>query len=221
MRRLKIVHRTYYNFTAALNLGPHRLLIRPRTGPEVRIESSTLDISPAATLRWQRDAHDNSVAIATFTTPTMQLAILSEVVVQHYNEAPLDFLVADHAVHYPFAYDAEERVVLEPYLQQPADGDGALRSWAAQFWQPGESVQTYALLERLLLGIHQSFAYQSREEPGVQSISETLGRGRGSCRDFAHLFMSAARSLGLAARFVSGYLHAPNSAHDYGATHAW
>lgn len=221
MRRLKIVHRTYYNFSGLVNLGPHRLLIRPRTGPEVRIESSTLDISPTATLHWQRDAHDNSVAIATFTTPTMQLAILSEVVVQHYNEAPLDFLVADHAVHYPFAYDAEERVVLQPYLQQPADGDGALRSWAAQFWHPGESVQTYALLERLLLGIHQSFAYQSREEPGVQSITETLGRGRGSCRDFAHLFMSAARSLGLAARFVSGYLNAPNSAHDYGATHAW
>src|SRR5664279_1702544 len=126
MRRLKIVHRTYYNFTAAVNLGPHRLLIRPRTGPEVRIESSTLDISPAATLRWQRDAHDNSVAIATFTTPAMQLAILSEVVVQHYNEAPLDFMVADHAVHYPFEYDAEEHATLQPYLQQPGDADSGL-----------------------------------------------------------------------------------------------
>jgi transglutaminase-like putative cysteine protease len=222
MQRLKIVHRTYYNFSGAVHLQPHRLLLRPRTGSELRIESSSLDITPTATLRWQRDAHDNAVAIASFATPTTQLAILSEVIVQHYDEAPLDFLVADHAVHYPFAYDAEESVVLQPYLQSSAPhADAALDSWVGRVWHPGEAVQTYALLQRLCTGINQSLAYQSREEPGVQPVAETLARGTGSCRDFAQLFMAATRTLGLAARFVSGYLHAPNSSYDFGATHAW
>jgi transglutaminase-like putative cysteine protease len=73
----------------------------------------------------------------------------------------------------------------------------------------------------LCIGINQSLTYKIREEPGVQSASETLQKGTGSCRDFANLFMEAARLLGLASRFVSGYLHAPASSQNYGATHAW
>lgn len=222
MQRLKIVHRTYYNFSGEVQLESHRLLLRPRTGSHLRIESSILEISPPAKLRWQRDAYDNSVAIATFADRTMQLAILSEVVVQHYDERPLDFMVSDHAVQYPFAYDAEEQTILHPYLQHPARSDeDMLSTWIGQRWQPGEAIQTYALLQRLCVGISQSFKYQSREEPGVQSVAETLTRSTGSCRDFAHLYVEAARSLGLAARFVSGYLHAPPSGYDLGATHAW
>jgi transglutaminase-like putative cysteine protease len=219
MRRLKIVHRTYYNFGGPTQLQPHRLLLRPRAGPELRIESSTLEITPAATLRWQRDAYDNSVAVATFTTSTTQLAILSEVIVQHYDETPLDFMVADHAVNYPFAYEPDERVMLQPYLQSEATD--ALRAWVNGFWKPGEAVQTFALLQRLCVGINGTLKYQAREEPGVQSAVETLSHGSGSCRDFATLFMEAARYLGLAARFVSGYLEVPASTTDNGATHAW
>src|SRR5690349_24341584 len=106
MRRLKIVHRTYYNFAGLVQLGPHRLLLRPRADHEVRIESTSLEISPAASLRWTRDVYGNSVAVATFESPATQLAILSEVIVQHFNDAPLDFLVSDYAVHYPFAYES-------------------------------------------------------------------------------------------------------------------
>lgn len=222
MRRLKIVHRTYYNFAGTVQLSPHRLLLRPREGHAVHIESSTLKTTPAATLHWLRDAYDNSVAIAAFDTPANQLAIESEVIVQHYDERPLDFLVADHAVNYPFTYEAESHPILQPYtqLQMSADG-GALRAWVERFWRPGEAVQTYALLERLCLGINQTLTYQIREEPGVQAAAETLWCGTGSCRDFANLFMEAVRLLGLAARFVSGYLHAPASGWNYGATHAW
>jgi transglutaminase-like putative cysteine protease len=221
MRRLKIVHRTYYNFAAAVQLGPHRLLLRPRAGYEVRIESSTLEISPAANIRWLRDVHDNSVAIATFDTMAAQLAILSEVVVQHYDEMPLDFLVADYAVFYPFAYELEDYAILQPYLLRQSGDDAALAAWVQTLWRRGDAIQTYTLLHTLCSGIHQTFTYRSREEPGVQSAAETLQLRSGSCRDFANLFMEAVRSLGLAARFVSGYLHAPNADSNYGATHAW
>lgn len=222
MRRLKIVHRTRYDFVGAVQLGSHRLLLRPREGHAVHIESSTLVTTPAATLHWLRDVHDNSVAIADFVQSATQLIIDSEVIVQHYDEQPLDFLVTDYAVNYPFAYDADSDPVLRPYMQpqMPHDRD-RLRAWVDRFWRPGDSVQTYALLERLCLSIHQTLRYQIREEPGVQSATETLWRGSGSCRDFANLFMEAARLLGLAVRFVSGYLHAPKSDWDFGATHAW
>ena len=221
MRRLKIVHSTRYEFVDRVVLGPHRLLLRPREGHELRIESSVLDTTPPAKISWLRDVHDNSVAIATFVGQAMQLAIHSEVVVQHYGESPLDFLVADSAVNYPFHYDADAIPVLRPYLLDPqAQGEQkVLRDWLSGWWQMGEQIQTYGLLERLCLSINQTLRYQMRQEPGVQTAAETLRRGAGSCRDFANLFMEAARFLGMAARFVSGYLEAPQSFD--GATHAW
>ena len=91
MRRFKILHRTYYNFTGTVQLGPHALRLRPKEGHELRIESSSLDITPAATLRWHSDVEDNSVAIATFDTPTQQLVIESEVIIQQFNESPSTF----------------------------------------------------------------------------------------------------------------------------------
>jgi transglutaminase-like putative cysteine protease len=222
MQRYKILHRTYYNFSGMVQLQPHTLRLRPREGHELRIESSSLDITPPAILRWHRDAEDNSVAIATFDTPTRQLVIESEAVIQQFNEAPLDFLVADYAMNYPFAYTPEDRVLLAPYLNGvvPA-ADDPLTQWVANVWRPGEAIQTYALLQRLCIRIHQTLTYQLREEPGVQTAAETLARGSGSCRDSANLFMQAARRLGLASRFVSGYLHAPPSNTNFGATHAW
>jgi transglutaminase-like putative cysteine protease len=222
MRRLKILHRTYYNFQAEVQLQPHRLLLRPREGHGMHIESSHLDISPAATIRWLRDAYDNSVAVATFTSPTRQLAIISECIVQQFDETPLDFLVEDFAVNHPFSYDGDSALVLQPYLDaQPRDHQSALAQWVLRYWQPGEVVETYGLLARLCAAISQSMTYQMRELPGVQSATETLTRGVGSCRDFATLFMEAARYLGLAARFVSGYLNAPVADGRSGSTHAW
>ena len=222
MQRYKILHRTYYNFSSPVRLEPHALRLRPREGYELHIESAKLEITPPATLRWHRDAEDNSVAIATFDTPASQLVIESIVIIQQFNQAPLDFLVADYATHYPFAYRPEDRVILSPYLSstQLATSD-PLAVWVAHLWQPSEAIQTYSLLQRISSNIQQTLTYQVREEPGVQTATDTLARGSGSCRDFANLFMAAARHLGLAARFVSGYLHAEPSSANYGSTHAW
>jgi transglutaminase-like putative cysteine protease len=222
MQRYKILHRTYYNFSADVRLEPHSLRLRPREGHELRIESSSLKITPPATVRWHRDVEDNSVAIATFTTPAIQLSIESEVIIQQYNQVPLDFLVAAYATDYPFDYTPEDRIVLAPFIEPSGPSKLApVTEWLMDIWQPGEPIQTYSLLQRLSVRIHQTLSYQLREEPGVQLPAETLTRGTGSCRDFASLFMEAARHLGLASRFVSGYLHAPPSAVDFGSTHAW
>jgi transglutaminase-like putative cysteine protease len=220
MQRYRILHRTYYNFPAAVVLKPHTLRLRPRESHELLIESSSLTITPPATLRWHRDVEDNSVAIATFGTPSSQLLIESEVVIQQSNPAPLDFLVDDAAVDYPFVYPAADRAVLAPYMHSHRDA-ATLADWVATVWKPHERLQTYALLERLASRIKQGFSYQVREAPGVQTPTETLRLGTGSCRDFACLFLEAARYLGLAARFVSGYLQVPPSTADFGSTHAW
>lgn len=222
MQRYQILHRTYYNFNGSVLLGPHTLLLRPREGHELRIESAVLETTPPASLRWHRDVEDNSVAIATFSAPCTQLQIESRSIVQQYNQAPLDFVVTDYATHYPFAYRPEDASVLSPYRRGVASAAGeALARWVANVWQEGEAIQTYALLQRLAARIQEALAYGRREEPGVQAVTTTLARGEGSCRDFAFLFMEAARGLGFAARFVSGYLNSPPSTLDLGATHAW
>lgn len=222
MQRYKILHRTYYNFPADVQLQPHALRLRPREGHELRIESSSLEITPAATLRWQRDAEDNSVAIATFDTVAKHLKIESTVIIQQYNQAPLDFLMSDYATDYPFDYDKEDAILLAPYMSTTAQTNNKeLGKWLAHVWQSTEQIQTYTLLQRLASYIEQTLTYQLREEPGVQSVTETLSRASASCRDSAFLFMEAARHLGLAARFVSGYLHTAPSTVNYGSTHAW
>lgn len=222
MQRYRILHRTYYNFSATVRLDSHELRLRPREDHELRIESSALNITPGATLRWYRDVEDNSVAVATFAEPASHLAIESEVIIQQYNLEPLDFRVSRHAVDFPFAYRPEEQVVLAPYINIPeyARGD-SVDSWITRLYRPGEHLETYMLLQRLTDAIHGLLSYQVREEPGVQSPAETLNRCSGSCRDAANLFMEAARRLGLATRFVSGYLNAEPSSDNYGATHAW
>lgn len=222
MQRYKIIHRTYYNYSGEVTLGPHTLLLRPREDHELRIEYFALKTTPRSTLHWHRDVEGNSVAIAHFDLPASQLLIESEVIIQQYNEAPLDFVVADYAIGYPFAYKSDDNVLLFPYRELPEqEAINVLNKWVATFWQPGEQIQTYTLLQRLAAHIFKTLSYKVREEPGVQTARQTLSCGTGSCRDFALLFMEAARCLGLASRFVSGYLHAPLMSHKIGTTHAW
>lgn len=222
MQRYKIVHHTYYNYANEVLLGEHRLLLRPREDHELRIERFDLNVSPKATLHWHRDAEDNSVALASFTKPASQLRIESEVVIQQYNESPLDFVVADYALSYPFHYLPNDSHLLAAYRELPPPAVVAeINQWISGFWQKGEVIQTYSLLQRLAEHIYTTFQYRVREEPGVQPPSFTLSCGNGSCRDFALLFIETARCLGLASRFVSGYLYAGLGSDLVGATHAW
>jgi transglutaminase-like putative cysteine protease len=111
---------------------------------------------------------------------------------------------------------------LEPYrVLPPEETHSQLKKWIATVWQRNESIQTHVLLERLCRAIYTTFSYTVRDEPGVQSAIQTFEFNSGSCRDFSLVLIEAARCLGFAARFVSGYLHSPPSSQNFGATHAW
>ena len=139
------------------------------------------------------------------------------------------FDIAGTAVRYPFFYSEEERTDLASLaVPHYADPSGRLAGWAHEFVR-GAETDTLALLKDLVVGVAAAISYQSREEEGTQSPLQTLGRGWGSCRDLAVLFVEAARSLGFGARLISGYLYNPDRAADratmgaaeVGSTHAW
>lgn len=128
----------------------------------------------------------------------------------------------DYAVAFPFAYDPDDCPILQAYLLAGSGSANELLAyWTSTVWQPGEVMESYALLQRLNLAIHSLITYRRREEPGVQSPDDTLRMASGSCRDLAFLFMEAAKRLGFAARFVSGYSYTRHAAKDGGSTHAW
>jgi transglutaminase-like putative cysteine protease len=221
MQRLRIYHVTEYRFAHTVTLNQHQLLLRPREGHDVRIESSRLEISPAFTIKWYRDAFDNSLAVVNFFQPAEQLRIESEVVIQHYEDSPLNFSLQDYALNYPFSYHDSERVDLTAFLPPLFAADQAVvHAWLHDLGL-FTGMETLCLQNMLNQTIHSQFRYQMREEAGVQSPAETLRLGSGSCRDYATLFIEACRCLGLASRFVSGYLHAPATEAGHASTHAW
>jgi transglutaminase-like putative cysteine protease len=222
MQRIAIDHLTEYRYSNPIQLQEHRLMLRPREGHDVRVASSELLLEPAAKVKWNRDAYDNSVAILQFKGETDRLSIRSKTVIEHYEEAPLDFVVAKYAVQFPFNYKPAERTGLVPFILPIYTEDGpSIYNWTSRFWQPGQLMETFVLVDTMSRTIFQNFQYQMREAPGVQTPGETLAKQSGSCRDFATLLMEACRYLGLAARFVSGYLHCPATERGHGATHAW
>ena len=223
MRRLNISHLTEYLFSAPVTLQPHRLLLRPRESHTLRIASSTLAIHPEHTIRWHRDALDNSVATVSFPAASNSLRIASDVTVEKYEDAPLDFLVADSAVTYPFDYAQEEQPDLAAFRQSVyyVQDRLAVNQWLASLGCLEGPIETFVLLDRMNRDIASRSTYQAREAPGVQSPALTLSSRSGSCRDFAALFMEACRHLGLACRFVSGYLDISATSGGDATTHAW
>ena len=220
MQRLRIKHLTEYFFSTQVTLNPHQLLLRPREGHDVRIESSKLTISPAYSIKWQRDVFDNSLAIVNFQGCSNKLTIASEVIIQHYAAEPFDFLLEMYAVNYPFSYKAGEQSDLVPFQQAGFLKDHCyIQDWLLRLGLQG--METFAMLVKLNQTISRQFRYQTREESVVQSAAHTLNQGSGSCRDYATLFIEACRSLGFASRFVSGYLHAPSTEAGNATTHAW
>jgi transglutaminase-like putative cysteine protease len=226
MQRFQIIHRTYYHFSNPVILGQHSFRIYPRESRECRVESFSLLLDPQLPLRWQKDVEDNSIGIANLALTTQSLSIESDAIIQQYSDNPFDFILEEYAFIYPqtgvFIYTMTDGNLLEPYRVLPLKITcDLLSNWIATVWTQDEIIQTYVLLERLCRAIYNTFTYTIRDEPGVQSVSDTLRLTSGSCRDFSLMLIEAARCLGFAARFVSGYLHSPPNAQNFGATHAW
>jgi transglutaminase-like putative cysteine protease len=227
-----ISHVTTYRYARPVSLGQHRLMFRPRDSHDLRLHETTLTISPpAASVRWLHDVFGNSIAIAEFSAQASELRFQSDIVLEHFGLENPEFPIEDYARTYPFSYSAEEIPDLGRTIERHyPDPDHKLDEWAKRFVVPdgnGALLETQALLEALTRGIKDGFAYAQREEEGVQTPVETLEAGRGSCRDFALLMIEAARSLGFAARFVSGYVYDPavdgltGQTTGAGSTHAW
>ena len=225
MTTLRINHKTTYRFHQPVSLGPHRLMLRPRESRDLRLMSNTLEITPSATVTWAHDVFGNAVGVATFAFMADTLVIDSVADILLNAAAWPVFDISASAIHYPFRYSDDEWTDLGALtVQQFPDPAGQLRTWARGFIRSNPT-DTLSLLKDLSLGVAERVRYQSREVEGTQSPTQTLDRGWGSCRDFAVLFVEAARSLGLGARIVSGYLHNPNrdqvGSTGAGSTHAW
>lgn len=228
IRTLRILHRTRYAYDRPVSFGEHRLMIRPRDGHDMRILDSSLTVSPRADVHWAFDSFGNSVAVLSFLDPADELVIDSELLLRRYGlDEPLA-RIGRYAGPFPPQYDSDEYIDLGPYFiaDQPQDQD-ALALWMDDVL-PGKSGGSLDVLRALSAAIHGAFRYVRRDEEGVQTPAQTIALGSGTCRDFALLFMDAARSLGFAARFITGYLHdetagsgSCESMTGGGATHAW
>jgi transglutaminase-like putative cysteine protease len=225
MSLLTVRHITTYRYSRPVALGEHRMMFRPRESHDLRLIATRLDIVPRPTqLRWVHDVFDNSVAVATFSGRTTRLRFDSTVTLEHIEYDLPDYALEPAAATYPFAYARDELPNLASALHRPSPAADVDR-WAASFVPPSGSIGTIALLRQITVGIREQLSYTRRTERGVQTPSETLRRGSGACRDFALLMIEGVRSLGFAARFVSGYIVVPEAEPSGilggGATHAW
>jgi transglutaminase-like putative cysteine protease len=223
----RIQHSTTYRYAKPVVLGRHRLMFRPRDSHDLRLLDTSLEITPPAqNVRWLHDVFGNSVTLVDFDQPAEELRFFSEMRLEQFAAKPPPFAIEDFARTYPFSYAAEDLPDLGRTRDRHyADPEHRVDEWAKQFAvsPDGGLPETLPLLERMTLAIKTSLTYQPRYSEGTQSPEETLRRGSGTCRDYSLLMMEAARSLGFAARFVSGYVHDPadDGGSASGSTHAW
>jgi hypothetical protein len=171
MKRIEIRHVTRYGFPSPVSLGPHVLLLRPREGHDLRIVSSVLDITPEAAVIWRRDLYDNVLGVATFEgEAAAALEIESRLAVEVYDIMPLDFLVEEYALYFPFAYRPDEDIGLGPYLKPVHPDHAGISQWLEPYRLSPNGTETFSVLDRMNSDIHSRFAYEVREEEGVRSF---------------------------------------------------
>src|SRR6266849_2060595 len=227
MPLLTIHHKTEYRYAHPVAFGEHRIMLRPRDGHDLRVLSGSLKIVPEPMrLRWIHDVFGNSVAIATFDERAETLSFVSTATVEHNPAEEFALTPDDPAYFYPFLYDDEEFPDLVQFITpQYSDPNGELSAWARNFLDAEGPTPTFNILSSMTHGIREMFIYRKRHEQGTQHPLDTLQTRSGTCRDYALFMIEALRRLGIAARFVSGYLAIPSDrAHRYaggGSTHAW
>jgi transglutaminase-like putative cysteine protease len=225
VRLLTVRHHSIYRYARAVSFGEHSMMFRPRDSHGLRLLNSKLTISPSPrSIRWLHDVFDNSVAIASFDEAADELSFESTITLEHYEAEPLDYQLEPAARTFPFAYATQEHASLERALHRRYPSQD-VADWARGFLDQAGSTETMGLLTSMTLATREQFCYVRRLERGTQTPSETFRSRTGSCRDFALFMIEAVRSLGFAARFVSGYIFVPDQNPSQsvggGATHAW
>jgi transglutaminase-like putative cysteine protease len=218
-------HRTVYRYDRPVSLGPQTLRLRPAPHCRTPILAYSLSVQPKDHfINWQQDPYSNYQARLVFPEKTRELVIEVDLVADLAVTNPFDFFLEPSAETYPFAYDETLTAELVPY-REVAPAGPLLKRWLAAV-EPGPR-QTTEFLVALNIRLQHDIGYVIRMEPGVQSCEETLGLRKGSCRDTAFLLVEILRHLGLAARFVSGYIYSPHRSPAHrgriggGHTHAW
>jgi uncharacterized protein (DUF2126 family)/transglutaminase-like putative cysteine protease len=228
--RVAINHKTEYRFDRPVAVSPHIVRLRPAPHTRTPIEAYSLKVLPEKHfINWQQDPFGNYLARLVFPDPVRLMSFEVDVVAEIVTINPFDFFVESYAEHYPFEYTPQLGKQLAPYLEITDDGP-RLRQWLSGVERSRQEVNNF--LVDLNKRLERDIDYTIRMEPGIQSCEETLERALGSCRDTGWLLVQILRHLGLAARFVSGYLvqltpdekplEGPaGTDHDFTDLHAW
>src|SRR6267154_1635552 len=225
-----IHHVTRYRYDRPVTLGPQSIRLRPAPHSRTRVPSYSLTVTPAQHfVNWQQDPHGNWIARFVFPEKTTEFSIAVDLTADIEVVNPFDFFIEPYAETFPFAYPSDLRDELTPYLAAEAAGPHLARLLAAI---PRGRRNTVDFLVELNQRLQRDIRYLIRLEPGVQTPEETLASAAGSCRDTAWLLVHVLRHLGMAARFVSGYLiqlkpdvtaldGPAGTAKDFTDLHAW
>jgi transglutaminase-like putative cysteine protease len=209
--KIAVDHLTEYRYERPVGFGEHSLYLRPRESQMVHVASFSLDCAPLAKVRWMRDCFNNVVAVVSFgLAEASLLSFHCRMAFDVTEENPFDFILEPRAHQFPFSYDDREKSALRPYLEPEESERWKILDWVrGTIGLSAQSRDTISFLTDLNLAIQRNIAYQRRDDEGTQSAKDTLELGSGSCRDMAELLVATSRQLGLAARFVSGYLYEP------------
>ncbi|WP_013334521.1 transglutaminase family protein [Gloeothece verrucosa] len=221
-------HITTYRYRNPVTFGEHRAIFLPSANYGGRILNYSLSTNVPSKIRWMMDTLSNNVALIEFSEASKELIVTSRLRGEHFGiKAITEFPLDERAKEIPVQYTPDEWVDLAMFMRPHAeDPDGSLAAWTKHF-VAGDQDDTLDVLQRMMDTIWNTMTYQMRDTEGTQSPGETLRLQSGSCRDYAWLMIEALRRLGLACRFVSGYLY--DAALDggeigmagSGATHAW
>jgi uncharacterized protein (DUF2126 family) len=202
--RVALQHNTYYDFDRPVSLAPHVIRLRPAPHSRTPIHSYSLKVEPENHfINWQQDAFGNYLARIVFPEKATRMAVEVEVIADMTVINPFDFFVEEYAEHFPFKYPKELKKELLPYLEEQRQGK-LFKALCKSIPKSKKTLNDF--LVEVNQVIEKKIDYGLRFEPGVQSPEQTLKLGKGSCRDSAWLLVQLLRHIGLAARFVSGYL---------------
>lgn len=225
--RVLLQHQTKYVYESGVFLSPQLVRLKPAIHCRSSIEAYSFIVSPANhRIHWQQDPFGNFVARIDFIGPVHELVIEVKLIVNLVKINPFDFFVDDYVQFFPFEYEAQLKKDLTPYLEITDKGPRMLQLLEKADLSKRGIIDFLVLINQF---VYQNISYTSRLQPGVQTSEESLEKALGSCRDSAWLLVQILRNLGLAARFVSGYIvQLGNDAatdeasqHDSSDLHAW